>query len=266
MVHTTLFVLAVLSLWPSRVPLQHSLLACRCSPRAIRVIRHPTLRRILHVQSFCAVGAVLRLSLGAPVPVLCFDRPNRYTLVKGGNITSAERCREAGRPQGCTRIASTHNTSLVPLLTLRRWQEDTSSPFSRPFVVGPQKLLPNSRETPAGLAKVKGPPTFEIESWSFPPFLSLSFSLFLFLFSSPSLALSLSCSLALSLVRSLSCRVHKKTDWVLSLPLSLSRPLSVSLSLARAHSLILSLVLLLSRSLALSFSCPVALALSLFVF
>ena len=77
-VHTSLFVLAALSLWPSGcVPLEHSLLACCGSLQAIRVIRHPTLRRILHVEALCDLGAVLPLSRGAPVSVLCFARPLR---------------------------------------------------------------------------------------------------------------------------------------------------------------------------------------------
>ena len=77
-VHISLFMLAALSLWPSGcVPLQHSLLARCGSLQAIRVIRHPTLRRILHGDAFCALSAVLPLSRGAPVSVNCFARPLR---------------------------------------------------------------------------------------------------------------------------------------------------------------------------------------------
>jgi len=56
-VHTTLFVLAALSLWPSG-PLQHSLLARRGS--------NP------HVEAFCALGVMLPLPRGA-----YFARPDR---------------------------------------------------------------------------------------------------------------------------------------------------------------------------------------------
>ena len=44
------------------------------------VIRHPTLRRILRVESVYAVGAVLPLSLGAPVSMFGFARPDRCAL------------------------------------------------------------------------------------------------------------------------------------------------------------------------------------------
>ena len=81
--------LAVLSLRPSGVPLQHSLLACRGSLRAIGVIQHPTLQRILHVGAFCVVDVVLPLSRTAPVSMFCFTRPDCYALVKGDNTTDA---------------------------------------------------------------------------------------------------------------------------------------------------------------------------------
>ena len=58
-----------LSLWPSRVPLQHSLLAHSGCLQAIRVIQHPTLQRILLLEAFCAVGAVLLLPRGGPLSV-----------------------------------------------------------------------------------------------------------------------------------------------------------------------------------------------------
>jgi len=61
-----LFFLSVLSLWPCG-PLPHSLLAHRGCLQNIHVIRNPTLRRILHVEAFCAVGALLPLLRGAPV-------------------------------------------------------------------------------------------------------------------------------------------------------------------------------------------------------
>ena len=78
-VHTTLFVLAVLSLWPSEcVPLQHSFLACHGSLQAVRVIQHPTLRRIFHVETLCAINAVLPFSRDAPVTMLSFTRPLRF--------------------------------------------------------------------------------------------------------------------------------------------------------------------------------------------
>ena len=78
-VRTTLFVLAVLALWPSGP--QNSLLACHSNLRAIRVIRHPTLQRILHVEAFCAIGAVLPLSRVAPVSTFCFTPPPIFGML-----------------------------------------------------------------------------------------------------------------------------------------------------------------------------------------
>ena len=80
-VHTTIFVLVALSLWPSVcVPLQHSVLARCGSLRAMSVIRHPTVRRILRVESVYAVGAVLPLSRVAPVSMFGFARSDRCAL------------------------------------------------------------------------------------------------------------------------------------------------------------------------------------------
>jgi len=45
--HPTPFVLAAIVWYPSSMPIQHSLPARRGSIRAINVIRHPALRRIL---------------------------------------------------------------------------------------------------------------------------------------------------------------------------------------------------------------------------
>ena len=113
-VRITLVVLAALALWPSGcVPLlQHSLLALRGSLRAIRVIRHPALRLILHVKASCAVGAALPLFRGVQVS---------SSVWKETISPSTERCGEAGRP---TRLpdkerTSTRNASLAPLLSLR---------------------------------------------------------------------------------------------------------------------------------------------------
>jgi len=136
-------VLAVLSLWPSGcVLLQHSLLAHRGSLRAISVIRHPTLRHFIHVEAFCAVGAV--------PPILCpfLFRPTRP-------LRSCQRITDRGasrRGRAATRLSNTgridaHNASLAPLLTLRHCLGDTSSPFSRLFVCRSPKRFCQSRGT-----------------------------------------------------------------------------------------------------------------------
>jgi len=140
------------------MPLQHSLLACSSSLR-IRVVRHPTLRRILHVEACCAVGAVLRLPRGAPVSMFCFARPDRYALVKGDNTTVR---RASLRGRAATKLSDTgktspHNASLAPLLTLRHCQEETRALPSGPVVVSPPSFC-QSRGThehsPASLSKV----------------------------------------------------------------------------------------------------------------
>jgi hypothetical protein len=79
------------------VPLQHSLLARRGSLRATRVIRHPTLRSILHVEAFCAVGAVLPVSRGAPISPF---RPTVTLLKKETILQIAERRGGTGLPRG----------------------------------------------------------------------------------------------------------------------------------------------------------------------
>ena len=75
-VHTSLFLLAALSLWPSGcVPLQHSLLARFSSLQTIRGIQHP-LWPILHVEIFCALNDTL-----AWCPCLCALFHPTVTLV-----------------------------------------------------------------------------------------------------------------------------------------------------------------------------------------
>jgi len=117
-------------LWPPLcVFLKHSLLGRHSSLWAIRVVRHPTLRRILDMEAFCAVGAVLPLPCGAPVSMFCFARPDRYALVKGDNTTErgASLRGRAATKLSDTGKTSAHNASLAPL---RHCQGDTSSPFS----------------------------------------------------------------------------------------------------------------------------------------
>jgi len=121
-------------LWPS-VLLQHSLLASRGSLWAISVIRHPALRYFLHVEAFCAVGAVLPISRGSPVSGVLFrtSRPLR----------SCERITDCGasrRGRAATRLSyagnnDAHKASLTSLPALRRLPRSTSSPFSRLSVV-----------------------------------------------------------------------------------------------------------------------------------
>jgi len=105
-VHTTLLVLAALSLWPlGCVPLQHSLLVRSGSLQAIRVIRHPVWR-ILHVEAHCAVGAVIPLPRGSSSPTVALF-PNETIL------PSAERHGEAGRPRGSPTQAGLVRTMLA---------------------------------------------------------------------------------------------------------------------------------------------------------
>jgi len=66
------------------MPLQHSLLACHGSLRAIHEIQHPTLWRISNVEAFCDVSAMLPLSRCALQLLQCFvSGPDCDALVKG---------------------------------------------------------------------------------------------------------------------------------------------------------------------------------------
>jgi len=128
-----------------RAPLAFSSHTCRGSLQAIIVIRHPTLRRILRVEAFCEVGAVLPLSCGAPVFMSCFARPDGYAFVKGDNTTehgASQRGRAATRLSNTERT-SAHNASRPLLLTLSHcpdsvcWSRHELS-FSRSFLLSPK--------------------------------------------------------------------------------------------------------------------------------
>ena len=93
------------SLWlPICVPLQRSLLARRGSLLAIHVVQHPTLRHVLHMEAFCAVG------MGA-------STLDRYALIKGTPEHRAQQRDRAAARLCDTGIDSVHNTSLTSLLT-----------------------------------------------------------------------------------------------------------------------------------------------------
>ena len=73
------------------------------------------MRRILHVEAFCAVGAALPLPRGSPVHVHSLDRSSVTLFSKETILASAERHREAERPRGCLTQGQILRTMLVSL-------------------------------------------------------------------------------------------------------------------------------------------------------
>ena len=133
----------VLFLWPSGfcVPPQHPLLARRGSLRAIRVIQHPTLRRILHVEAFGEVGVMSPLPRGVHV-LFRSTRPLRSCKWRNTtNHVALQRGRAATKLSNTGSI-SVHTTSFSPWFTLRHFEGSPFSPFSRRVPL----LLPISRD------------------------------------------------------------------------------------------------------------------------
>ena len=163
------------------------------------MIRHPTLRRILRVEAFCAVGAVLPPSCGAPVFMSCLARPDRYALVKGDNTTehgASQRGRAATRLSNTERT-SAHNASRPLLLTLSHCPADTSSPSLDRFCCRSPKFCQSRGTLPRDCQKsFSGPNTDDGNGFSLSRSVALSLC--------RSVALSLSRVLAFSLFRSVS--------------------------------------------------------------
>jgi hypothetical protein len=200
-VHITLFVLAALALWPSGcVPLlQHSLLAPCGSLRAIRAIQHPALRRILHVEASCAVGAALPLSRGVQVSSSVLPDPT-VTLFGGRQYHRARSVAERqGGPRGCLKKRGLVRTTPASRLCSLRGTVQEQLSLSRLFLLSAPKFCQSHGTLPRVCQKSFAPKRTAMGLLS----LTLSLTLTLCLSLSPSLSRSLDLSPSLALALSL---------------------------------------------------------------